>query len=243
MHGKKKKYDLVCSLGGNCAAAHNLLFKGLREEAYPFDWTYFNSDEAVYKLIEGFKDGFKNYALIENFKELPINNAHPEKIQYEDTYAKIIWANHFYYNEDKLEGYKRVKEVLDRRFQRLINSIKKFEKILFIFSTYFQIKPDSFLYLIDNLNTIYPNKIFDIKVLSFNADKNYVYKKNNIEICYYERKMNNDDFAKTNKEWEFLDEICIIPRFSYFIKIIKKSLINVIPIKSLRHELRRKIHV
>ena len=47
----KKEYDLICSLGGNCAAAHNLLIRKLRQAAYPFDWIYFKSDEAVYKIF------------------------------------------------------------------------------------------------------------------------------------------------------------------------------------------------
>ena len=56
-----KEYDLICSLGGNCAAAHNLRIRNLRTVAYPFDWTYFKSDSAVYKLADNFVDGFKNF--------------------------------------------------------------------------------------------------------------------------------------------------------------------------------------
>ena len=241
MNCNKKEYDLICSLGGNCAAAHNLLYKGLRTCAYPFDWTYFNSDEAVYKLAEGFKDNFKNYALKENFKELPVNSEHPERIQYEDTYAKIIWANHFDFCENPDANYKEVKEKLDRRFQRLISSVQAAQKIFFLFSTCFQIKPDAFLNLINTLKQIYPNKTFKIKVLSFSAD---IYEDGNVEICYYKRKMNNQDFVETSKEWDFLDNINEFERFLCHIKAkVLKLVINFVPFRFMRKKLREKYNV
>jgi len=244
MSGNKERYDLVCSLGGNCAAAHNLLYKKLRTVAFPFDWTYFNSDEAVYKLAEGFKDNFKNYALKENFKELPVNPDHSDKIQYEDTYGKIIWANHFQYDSDKNHNYNEVKEKLDRRFQRLVDSVNKAHKILFIFSTSFQVKPDAFLYLISSLNKMYPNKNIEIRVLSFNCEKDYVYENQNVKVCFYKRNMDIQDFSTTNKEWDFLDKITVRGKEFYNLKTkCMKLIINFIPIKKLRHELRKKYHV
>ena len=243
MRGNKEKYDLICSLGGNCAAAHNLLYKGIRTVAFPFDWTYFNSDEAVYRLVDGFKNNFKNYALKENFKELPVNSDHSDKIQYEDTYGKIIWANHFLYNTDQNANYNEVKEKLDRRFQRLINYVKKAQKILFIFSTSFQIKPDAFLYLISNLNKMYPNKNIEIKVLSFSCEKDYVYEDRGVKICYYKRKMDLQDFDTTNKEWEFLDKVEIKYKLFDFKKKLLTYSIRCIPFKFLRKKLRKKYHV
>jgi hypothetical protein len=241
---KKKIFDFICSLGGNCAAAHNLVYRNLRTEAYPFDRTYFNSDAAVYKLADGFKTNFKNYALLENFKELPVNNEHPDRIQYEDEYAKLVWANHFTYDTNREENYKEVKEKLNRRFKRLVDSIKQSTNILFLFSTSFKIEPDAFLNLIDTLNELYPEKKFEIKILSFDAGSNYIYIKNSIEIFYYKRKIENSDFTKTNKEWDFLDDITF-PNYYYFYfsKKLKKFLINFIPIKSLRRKLRNKYHV
>lgn len=244
MSGNKQSYDLICSLGGNCAAAHNLLYKGLRTVAFPFDWTYFNSDEAVYRLSEGFKDDFKNYALKKNLKELPINPSHSDKIQYEDCYGKIIWANHFLYDEDRDLGYQRVKEIIDKRFRRLVTSVKKSKKILFIFSVSFCIKPDSFIYLASALNKIYPNKNISIRVLCFDAINDSIYENNNIQICYYQRKINNQDFITTNEEWDFLDNLKIKNVILYNIKSkVLRLLIKLIPYKPLRKKLRKKYHV
>lgn len=207
MEIEKTQYDLICSLGGNCAAAHNLLIRDLRPASYPFDWTYFNSDEAVYVLVNGFKDGFKNYMLKDNLKELPVNPSHSDRIQYEDLFGKIVWANHFSYNEDRNENYNKVKATFDRRFSRLLDSIQASQKILFLFCTSFFIKPDSFLFLIDALKELYPGKLFQIKVVSFDCAKDSIHNNENLEIFYYNRKIHDYDFLKTSFEWSFLDTI------------------------------------
>ncbi len=207
MNGCKQTYDLICSLGGNCAAANNLERRGLRDFAYPFDWTYFTSDEAVYKLADGFKHNFKDYLNKDNLKELPLNPSHPEHVQYEDGYGKIIWANHF---NDKIENekeYFEVKKKLDRRFKRLINNVEQSKKILFIFSIRFQINIDSFEYLLNELNKMYPDKEFNIKVISFNCEKDEHINAGTVDIYRYTRDMNDYDYLKTNYEWHFLDNI------------------------------------
>ena len=235
------QFDLVVSLGGNCAAAQQLCYKFFRTEAYPFDWTYFTSDEAVYQLIQGFKDDFKDYALKENFEELPANPSHPDRIQYKDNYAKIVWANHFYYGKD---DYYCVKEKLNRRFKRLVNSVKKSHSILFVFSVSFKIEPDSFVALMSALNNLYPDKLFKIKVCSFDAGGDCEYKNNDVEIFYYKRMMNSSDFDTTNNDWNFLDNINSWARKVARVRYrITKRLIKLIPVKKIRHKLKRKYHV
>ncbi len=221
----KEKYDLICSLGGNCAAAHNLRYRNLRDASYPFDWTYFNSDEAVYILADSFKNGFENYMLKENLKELPVNPSHPDKIQYEDCFGKIVWANHFSYGKDREKNYSEVKLKYDKRFKRLVNSVKKSDKILFIFCSAFEVNQDSFSYLLNTLHNIYPKKHFDIKVIAFNCQEDKILKINNLEIYYNTRDLNEYDFGKTNFEWRFLDSIKIRRQF------FKTPCLQIIPIK------------
>ena len=125
----QNKYDLICSLGGSCAAAHNLRIRGLRNAAYPFDWTYFTSDEAIYQLAEGFKNKFEKYMLKENLVELPVNPSHPDKIQLEDSWGKIIWANQFIYDSDFDKTYDKVKNkfAYGDLVINAINTIKTFK--------------------------------------------------------------------------------------------------------------------
>lgn len=202
-----EKFDLICSLGGNCAAAHNLRYRNLRKCAFPFDWTYFTSEKSVYAIAEGFKTGFKEFVNIKNLKELPVNPSHPDKIQYEDTLNGIIWANHFLYDNDREIEYKRVKNILDRRFKRLINFVEESNNTLFLFCTSFSIQRDSFEYLLKTLQELYPDKTFIIKVISFNCNEDGCEKGKHIEIYRYQRDLNDYDFLKTNYEWNFLDKI------------------------------------
>ena len=105
-----KKYDLICSLGGNCSAAHNLKIRGLRNFSLPFDWCYIKNEKPIEYLTEGFENGFKNFLLKKNLEELKgneYNEAHISCAQYKDSYTGYYFVNHF------------------RKFERL----KKFHRI------------------------------------------------------------------------------------------------------------------
>lgn len=203
-----KTYDLICSLGGNCSVAHNLKYRNLRDCAYPFDWTYFESDEAIYQLADNFKNKFENYMKKENLQELSINIHHTDKIQYFDNVGKIIWANQFNFKIDENDKkYNEIKNKFERRFNRLIEHIECAHKILFIFAIKYETELNAYKYLLTELKKLYPNKEIDIKVLSFNSKKNEQIKKDYIEINYYQRNQNDYDFYHTNYEWAFLDNL------------------------------------
>lgn len=70
MNKKNEKYDLICSLGGNCMAASQIRQRGLRVASLPFDWTFIVNDKPLYKLAEGFKNKFKDFLLKENLQEM-----------------------------------------------------------------------------------------------------------------------------------------------------------------------------
>ncbi len=201
----KQIYDLVCSLGGNCSVAHNLQIRGLRKFALPFDWTYFDNTDAVYKLADSFAKHFKDQLLKENLEELPLNPKHKENIQYKDIITGIVWANHFKSRE--LVEYNNVKNKINRRFSRLLNYIEKSNNILFIFAMNYGVEIEPFKYLYDKLKELYPTKNINIKILSFNNTEETSLCFENIELCKYTRKQNSYDFAKTNFEWAFLDYI------------------------------------
>lgn len=212
-----RKFDLICSLGGNCSVAHNLEYRGLRKFALPFDWTYFKNEDAIYKLAECFIDGFKNFLLKENLQELKgseYNNVHPNKAQYMDCRTGFYWVNHFDNKiEDFPDEYKKVKEKIDRRIERLKFCLEKSNKILFVLSTTFDISTESIQYLSNILEKLYPGKNFYFKVIIFSSKENHILTTNNIEIDYYERNTNDYDFTKTNYEWSFLDNLIYDPSY------------------------------
>ena len=224
MAGNKKSYDLVCSLGGNCAAAHNLKWKGLRLYAYPFDWTYVTEVKSIYKLAESFKNNFSDILLRENLKELPANPDHKNNIQYEDKKTNIVWPNHFKYKIENDKEYQKVKQKIDRRCKRLLEHINKADKILFLFSLNFEVEIKIFVDFLTFLSNLYPNKKIDLKILCFNCKTNEKLKQGNLELLKYQRAMKDSDFNKTNQDWSFLDDIIlsmsIKQKTIYFLKRI-----------------------
>ena len=204
---ENNRYDLICSLGGSCAAAHNLLVRDLRPAAYPFDWTYFMSDEAIYQLAEGFRTRFEKYMLKENLVELPINPSHPDRIQLEDSWGKMIWANQFYYGSDFDSTFKKVKKTFDKRFKRLLDQVESSKRVLFVICTAYNVKREAVKFLSDTLQELYPDKEFQIKSISFDCKNEEHLIQDNIEFFCYTRKLNVYDFGNTNFEWEFMDRL------------------------------------
>lgn len=230
------RYDLICSLGGNCSVAHNLLYRGLRKFALPFDWTYFEDISAIYKLAESFEVKFADQLKKENLVELPVNTAHPDKIQYLDLATNIIWANHFTSND--LCEYESVKKKIDRRFKRLLDCIGKSNSILFIFALNKEIEIKPFKYLYQKLAKLYPSKNINIKIIAFNCDSDLIINSDNIELLKFKRGQNLYDFSQTNYEWSFLDNLELTnniineSKFKLFkILFIKRGVkINIFPI-------------
>lgn len=227
----KKEYDLVFSLGGNCAAAHNLLYRGLRTVALPFDWTYINDESSLYKLADGFKNGFVDFMKYDNLEELSDEEEktvnHSNTLHYADSYTGYRYVNHFYRDIRTTDEYKIVKEIFNRRTERLLTLMDKANKVLMVLNTEFYIKDKTIFDFYNSIKTLYPQKQIDFVVLNFGcASENFV-EKDNICIYRYTRKQNNYDFTQTNYEWMFLDNI----------KLTKKMR-NKISFKLFGHKIR-----
>lgn len=200
---EKCHYDLVCSLGGNCAAAFQLRFRGLRLFSLPFDWVYIEDTQPIEYLCKGFVDGFQNLALKENMKRVKGNEAH--SIIYQDKYSSYFFPNHFKNDLDK--EYDDFAKKLRRRIERLIEKIRTAKNVLFILSTTFPFDISSLEELNRILVKLYPNVHFDFEVVSFGCVTEEDVTRGNIHQQRCVRQQNLYDFYKTNFEWSFLDDI------------------------------------
>lgn len=212
--GKNKKiYDLICSLGGNCSASHNLLERGLRHYSLPFDWCYMKNDRPIEYLCEGFQNNFKDFLLKENLVPLTgeeYNNAHTTNAQYKDVLTGYYFVNHFTKDADFDKDYELVSSKLRRRLDRLQEKIKTGQNILFIISTSFEIELSSLKKLSDTMKQLYPDKCIEFYLISFNCNTNEKYTiDDNIYVNKYSRPTNFYDFARTNFEWSFLDDVTV----------------------------------
>lgn len=236
-----KKYDLICSLGGNCSVAHNLEYKGLRYYSLPFDWCYIKNDKPIDYLCVGFKDNFKNFLLKENLAPLvgdEYNNSHTTRAQYKDIYTGYYFVNHFTKNANFDEDYKNVYEKMRRRLERLQDKIELGENILFILAASISVDIAKIIELKNVLNQKYPNKSFDFYILLFKQKEDKIVNIDSITIKYLKRCENDSDYNTTNSDWNFLDGIVLnkhnslvsvlIPAYNHekYVQETIKSIIN-----------------
>ncbi len=205
MSTAKRHYDLVCSLGGNCATAFQLRYRGMRSFSLPFDWTYIENEKPMEYLSEGFADGFKNLALKENLKRVEGNEAHA--VIYQDTYSGYFFPNHF--KEDAEKEYHAFYQKLCRRTERLLAKIKSARKVLFILSASFPVDVGCLEKLNKKLTELYPEVGFDFEIISFGCPSEEEKTVSNIHLKRCVRQQNLYDFYKTNFEWVFLDYIAL----------------------------------
>jgi len=231
------QYDLICSLGGNCAAAHQLIERKLRQYSLPFDWCFIINEKPIQYLCEGFKNHFSNFALKKNLQELQKDeqrSAHSNNAQYKDTYSGYYFVNHFPKNVPLNKAYPSFYKKLKKRIKRLEDKIKSSKNILFLVSICYEFDYSVLSELKETLETLYPGKKFDFILVSFNCRKNEEFKINeNIYVKRLIRDRNTYDFYKTNYEWSFLDNITINQSNKnklLAISKIKKGLkINILP--------------
>lgn len=198
-----RTYNLIVSLGGNCAAAFQLRYRNMRLFSLPFDWVYIEDEKPVEYLCEGFTNDFKNLALKENLKRVEGNEAH--SVIYQDMYSGYFFPNHFRENAEK--EYNVFNQKLRRRINRLLQKIRSAHKVLFILSTAFPFDTASLKKLSSCLTGLYPNVHFDFEVVSFGCLREEEKTDGNIHLKHYIRQQNLYDFYKTNFEWAFLDQI------------------------------------
>ncbi len=208
MNTDKQKYDMICSLGGNCAVAFQLKYRGMRYFSLPFDWVYIENEKPLDYLCEGFMDGFKKLALKENLVRVKGNNAHP--VIYQDAYSGYFFPNHF--KVDAEHEYDAFNIKLHRRISRLINGIKSAKNVLFILSTIFPVGDDCLKKLNETLIRLYPDVHFGFEVLSFGCDRETENVDGPVRLRRFIRQQNLYDFYKTIYVWAFLDDICMSQR-------------------------------
>jgi hypothetical protein len=257
----KRAYDLIISLGGNCAAAHNLHFRNMRPFSLPFDWLYIDDDKPLKYLAEGFKNNFKDFCLKENlvhFDKISGNPEHSGKMKYKDVFTGYNFVNHFEKPIENKEEYNKVYDKLRKRIRRLFTVIDKSKKILIIVSSgKMEIDEKTIMPICKTLTEIYPLKHFDFELISFAASKDSYKQLPNCNIRTFVRKENLYDYTNTNFEWSFLDNIRLSGLFGgvrrdfpilfgkllvFLSKTSTKMICLFIPTKKDRRNFRNKIY-
>lgn len=129
-----RKYDLIVSLGEDCACATYLKMHNLRPYSLPFDWLTNASLETRFNLI---LDEFDKFLSVENLRIIDKKTLnHPTFDSDFDYYENIKNGLHFYhdfpYSIPIKESIKDVEDKYERRIKRLYKLLKNRKKVLFI---------------------------------------------------------------------------------------------------------------
>lgn len=128
-----KKFDLIFSLGEDCACSSYLRRFNLQEYSYPFDWLT-KADFSV--RVDLLLNDFKGFLEKENLIKLDKNTFKGDKDEKNDYYWCKKTDFNFYHDFDNKmpfdEAFLCVKNKYQRRIQRLYKQIKSSQNILIL---------------------------------------------------------------------------------------------------------------
>lgn len=193
MFMKKKKYDLIFSLGEACSCTETLRAAKIQHYSYPLDWLY-GSDflGRVNILISEFQDFIKKEDLV-----YVGNRIMPQPCDIYFNKKNGITFNHdFPLNVPLEEAYDNVKCKYDRRIKRLFQHISKSKKVLIVY-----IETPNCKNMLDNSSLL--DGSLRIKNYFKNCEIDILYLTNNLMIPFKQRKV------------EILDEYLTKISFNY----------------------------
>lgn len=228
------KYDLIVSLGGNCAAACQLRMRGLRYFSTPFDWLYMQGPETIEWLTEGFAAGYPDFCQKDNLGPIPGNDAYVgvAPYRYKDLKSGYCFIHHFHKASIENGGYDDVGNMMHRRINRFFKNIANARRVLFILATNFEYDLALAQKLVMSFRSRYPAVQMDFRFMQFGSSKDDEGvleghdENSRAEYFHYVRKIGDYDFSKTSCEWSFLDVLAIngksLRKFSWLDKICYK---------------------
>lgn len=234
------RFDLIVSLGEDCACSSYLRKFALQNASYPFDWLTKASLKTRVDLIN---DDFHGFLKRENMYQIP----HPEDSEkncdyYEDRNTDFYFYHDFPMGVDLDDSFAVVREKYNRRIQRLYQTIESAHRVLFVWwSRDKHHTPQEIESYYAILSKKFNNCDVFMLAMEFAQNKSIAYYHNNhiliindkivddINITMGDAKINNKYFAKIKKK-RTLHE-----RTSYALYKTLKFLSCLIFVRSVRH--------
>lgn len=167
-----KKFDLIVSIGEDCACAGYLRQLNLRTFSSPFDWV---DGSTIYKRLNLIRNNFEGWLDVKYIEKLygkeandPIKymelnpNISPNDVHesYINTVTGIKFHHDFVYKTPFEENIHSVKEKYDRRISRFMKSVKNANKICLVFFAKNNFNVLECQECLKKLNTKYNNKFY-----------------------------------------------------------------------------------
>lgn len=249
----KSKYDFVFSLGEACSCTQALRSSNLQYASYPLDWLFgsdFNGRVDI--LISEFNQFIERSDLQYSYSERSISCD-----AYFNNKNQITFNHDFPAGVPLEESYPMVAEKYQRRINRLLDNIKNADSVLIVYietpnnknhtsdkdiicgwekikEKYFNKKIDLLYFMNDA--TLPPKSVKKENITPNITKVTANYKNQAPNVVPYA--VDNDVLKRVLKQYSLKTSL------GFKIKqITKKILIKLIPIKSIRKNLRKKYHV
>ncbi len=131
-----KKYDIVYSLGSNCACSNYMKKVKLRTFSGPFDWIQNPDITQPLKLISS---DFQHFLSMDDFVSLPEGNE--EHDYYKNTRTGMTFLHDFPKGLPLSQSFNPVNEKYNKRIKRFYKLIQQSEKVLFIWVSMYNVTP------------------------------------------------------------------------------------------------------
>lgn len=246
---KKQKYDLVFSLGEACSCTSALRGSGLQFKSYPLDWLFGSDFIGRCKIVASCFKRFLEYSDLEyTYSERSISCD-----AYHNKYNDLTFNHDFSAGLDLKQTYPTVKDKYDRRISRLLDSINDSNSVLVV---YIETPVTNHPVVDDNtlirgckiLADAFPNTKIDLLYFSYSDTKKQTLTiTDNITRIYDDYKDKNSSLDYTVIEKKLVRHLrnikLNIPLSIRIKRKIRHTLFNLIPLKKIRQNLKRKYHV
>ncbi len=165
-----KKYDMIYSLGADCACATYLKMNNLRLYSGPFDWiTHCKFSTRMNLILNNFEDFLNIEDLCPLEKDLSIQND-DNCDYYENTKNGIYFYHDFPCNVPFEQSFPLVKKRYDRRIKRFYKLIREKKNILLVWLAHNHINTDETIIRLCN-NVMHKfEKSIDFLIIENNAN-------------------------------------------------------------------------
>lgn len=246
-----QKFDLIFSIGEDCACSSYLRRYNLQDYSYPFDWL----TKATFKTrLDLLLNDFQGFLEKENL--IPMEKPNNKNLDFENDYYKDTKYDFYFYHDFKTgksleESFNDVKEKYNRRISRLYKNIESSNNMLLVWWSRDKHQEEDLLKeYYDKLVKKYPNKNIYLLILEYSENyKEKFLSDGHIKVVQYDNisymhnpkwtevmgnEKNNKKVFSQIKKYRTLDWY-----LNFAIYKFVNCLIGLIIIKDLRRKLRK----
>ena len=249
------RFDLIISLGEDCACSSYLRRVNLQNFSYPFDWlTHAPFENRTNLIVNDFKDflNLEDLELMQKPTEFPSDENHD---YYKNKTTELYHWHDFPINMPLKEAYNLVKTKYDRRIERLYSEIKNSQKILFVWLSHRTLhSPEDFIKEYNTLQNKFASKDIYLLIIENSPEYKVIRLEDNHILIINQDTISNDKKHhydqtmgnKTNNLRIFKKiklKISLIAKIKRIIYIICKNIVSLIPNKKIRNQLKQNLNM